>query len=49
MTDARVTDAAAMYGDGHSLATVANKFNVDARTLGREFRRAGVPRQGWNY
>jgi hypothetical protein len=29
---------------------VADQFNVDARTLGREFRKAGIairPRQGW--
>ena len=52
MTDAQVTEAAARYRDGHSLATVADEFNVDARTLGREFRRAGVPirpRRGWTY
>ena len=52
MTDALVADAAAMYRDGRSLATVARESNVDARTLGREFRRAGVlvrPRQGWAY
>jgi transposase-like protein len=52
MTDTPVAEAAAMYRDGHSLKTVANKFNVDTRTLGREFRKAGVPirpRRGWTY
>ena len=52
MTDAHVTEAEAMYRDGHSLATVAHAFKVDTRTLGREFRKAGIairPRQGWTY
>ena len=52
MTDALVAKAAVMYLDGHSLATVANKFKVDTRTLGREFRKAGVlirQRRGWTY
>jgi transposase-like protein len=49
MTDALVAEAAARYREGHSLATVADQFNVDARTMGREFRRAGIairPRPG---
>ncbi len=52
MTDAVVAEAALMYRDGHSLKTVADKFKVDTRTLGREFRNAGVPirpRRGWTY
>jgi hypothetical protein len=52
MTDAMVANAAAMYRDGHSLATVADGFQVDTRTLGREFRKAGVPirpRRGWKW
>ncbi len=52
MTDTLVADAAAMYRDGHSLATVADEFKVDTRTLGREFRKAGVPirpRRGGTY
>jgi len=52
MTDALVAKAAVMYLDGHSLATVANRFKVDTRTLSREFRKAGVlirPRRGWTY
>jgi transposase-like protein len=52
MTDALVAQAAAMYIVGHSLATVANRFKVDTRTLGREFRKAGVPirpRRGWTW
>jgi AraC-like DNA-binding protein len=52
MTDALVAEAAVEYHDGHSLATVANKFNVAIRTLRREFTKAGIatrPRQGWTY
>ena len=52
MTDALVAEAAADYHDGHSLATVANKFNVAIRTLRREFSKAGIatrPSQGWAY
>ena len=52
LTDALVAEAAVEYLDGHSLATVANRFRVDTRTLGREFRKAGVPirpRRGWTY
>ena len=50
LTDLLVTEAAVSYLDGHSLATVAHEYDVDARTLAREFRRAGVairPRRGW--
>jgi len=52
MTDALVAEAALEYLDGHSLATVANKFNVAIRTLRREFSKAAIPtrpRQGWTY
>jgi hypothetical protein len=52
MTDALVAEAAVEYLDGHSLAIVANKFNVAIRTLRREFTKAGIatrPRQGWTY
>jgi len=44
-----VQDAAQLYRKGESLKVVATRFGVDARTLAREFRRAGVtirPRQG---
>ena len=50
MTDESVAMAAAGYGQGASLAVVANESEVDARTLAREFRRAGVSiraRRGW--
>jgi transposase-like protein len=50
MTDALVAEAAVMYRNGNSLATVSNEFNIAIRTLRREFRNAGVairPRQGW--
>jgi len=52
MTDAVVAEAAAEYREGHSLATVAEEFNVAIRTLRREFNKAGIatrPRQGWPY
>ncbi len=50
MTDELVRDAAADYESGASLAVVARRFEIDGRTLGREFRKAGVevrPRRGW--
>jgi hypothetical protein len=43
MTDALVAEAAVEYLDGHSLAIVANKFDVAIRTLRREFRKAVSP------
>jgi len=50
MTDVSVARAATRYGEGASLAVVAQEFGVHGRTLAREFRRAGVsirlPR-GW--
>jgi hypothetical protein len=52
MTDALVAEAAVEYLDGHSLAIVANQFNVAIRTLRREFNKAGIairPRQGWTF
>ncbi len=52
MTDALVAEAAVEYLSGHSLAIVANRFNVAIRTLRREFSKAGIatrPRQGWTY
>ena len=52
MTDTLVAEAALMYIDGHSLKAVADDFKVDTRTLGREFRKAGIPirpRPGWTY
>jgi transposase-like protein len=50
MSDDDVSDAVPRYRSGDSLATVALTFNVDAATVRREFRRAGVtirPRPGW--
>ena len=50
MTDRSVREAAKRYGSGESLKVVAVQFDVDAKTLAREFRRAGVPirpRRGW--
>ena len=43
MTDTLVAEAALMYIDGHSLKAVADEFNVDTRTLRREFRKAVIP------
>jgi len=50
MTDDSVALAASRYEQGKSLAFVANEFGPDARTLAREFRRAGTSirsRRGW--
>jgi hypothetical protein len=52
MTDVQVAEAAARYIEGHSLATIADQFNIDTRTSGREFHTARVPirpRRGWTY
>ena len=49
MTDNSVATAATRYGEGASLAVVANEFDVHARALAREVRQAGVairPRHG---
>ena len=43
MTDHSVHQAAKRYASGGSLKVVAVRFDVDARTLAREFRRAGTP------
>lgn len=42
MTDDSVAMAATRYGQGASLAVVAQEFDVHGRTLAREFRQAGV-------
>ena len=50
MTDRSVREAAKHYEAGESLTAVGVRFDVDAKTLAREFRRAGVPiraRRGW--
>jgi AraC-like DNA-binding protein len=50
MTDERVQEAAEHYDAGESLQTVAARFGVDARTLSREFKNAGIAvraRNGW--
>ena len=50
MNDATVALASAHYEQGASLTVAASTFGVHARTLAREFRRAGVlirPRRGW--
>jgi hypothetical protein len=38
-----LTEAAELYSTGWSLANVGRHFNVDAGTVWRAFRRAGVP------
>ena len=50
MTDRSVRHAAKHYEAGESLKVVAVRFDIDAKTLAREFRRSGVPirpRRGW--
>lgn len=50
MTDRSVREAALRHEEGGSLKTVAIRFEVDAKTLAREFERAGVRtqrRRGW--
>jgi len=50
MTESLVAQASKRYSDGLSIADVASEFGVHARTLAREFRRAGTvtrPRRGW--
>ena len=50
MTDRSVRQAAERYASGESLKAVAAPFDVDAKTLAREFRRSGVTirrRRGW--
>ena len=50
MTDESLNRAAALYAEGISLAVLACEFGVHARTLAREFTRAGVvirQRNGW--
>ena len=51
MTESSVREATRRYESGDSLKAVAFQFDIDARTLAREFRRAGVPvrpRRGWS-
>ena len=51
MTDHSVHQAAKRYASGGSLKVVAVRFDVDARTLAREFKRAGIEirsRRGWH-
>ena len=53
MTDSTVEQAATRYRrvPGESLKVVASRSGVDARTLAREFKRAGIqvrPRRGWS-
>jgi len=50
MNDHSVLEAAKHYGAGEPLKIVAARFDVDARTLAREFKRADIetrPRHGW--
>ena len=49
LSDANVAQAAELYAAGQSLATIAARFRVDAKTVHREFRKAEIPtrpRQG---
>lgn len=50
LTDTDIAHAARLYKDGRSLRLAAAPFDVDAETLRREFKKAGVPtrpRRGW--
>lgn len=50
MTDGSVRQAGARYASGDPLNVVALQFGVDAKSLAREFRRAGTEirsRRGW--
>ena len=42
LTDPEVETAASLYRDGNSLKTTASYFAIDAETLRREFKKAGV-------
>ncbi len=42
MTDEMVVEATEYYAAGEPLATVGKRYGVEARTIGREFKRAGV-------
>jgi hypothetical protein len=51
MNGRSIRHAAKYYEAGESLKVVAIRFNVDARTLAREFKRADIdirPRRGWH-
>ena len=43
LTDEDVDAAGRYYAAGESLAIVAQRYDVDARTIDREFKRAGIP------
>lgn len=50
LTDTQVEAAARTYALGFSLTDTAAQFGVNAATIKREFRRAGIPtrpRRGW--
>ena len=51
MTDRSVQQAASHYRTGESLKVLAVRFDVDEKTLAREFKRADIeirPRRGWH-
>ena len=50
LTNDDVARAAALYSGGQSLKATGSLFGVDAETIRREFKKAGVairPRRGW--
>jgi len=51
MSDDDVEEATRLYQLGYSLKRTAERFDVDAETLRREFLKGGVsvrPRRGWS-
>jgi len=47
-----LSEAHGLYESGSSLARVAEHFGVDAETVRRAFKNAGIalrPRRGWQY
>jgi hypothetical protein len=52
LIDRNLNEARRLYESGSSLAGVAEHFGVDAETVRRSFRTAGIslrPRRGWHY
>jgi transposase-like protein len=50
LTKGQVTEAAKCYAAGASLAAIGRELGVDAATVNKELRRAGVqirPRRSW--
>ena len=51
LSEARIAKAVTLYGDGWSLARIANQFGVYPQSIRYRLQRAGVtlrPRPGWS-